>query len=239
MSRYRHYLFDLYGTLADIHTDQTKPRLWEQSAVWFTGQGAPYRPEELRAAYFRLCAIEQAKSPDPLYELELRRVFHALYAEKGVQADARLVEDTAMFFRIASREKLRRYPWVLPVFRRLREAGAGIYLLSNAQACFTEAELRLLELEDAFDGVVLSSDAGVKKPSPAIIHLLLERYGLDAADCLMVGNEQAADVGVAHAAGVDALYIQTETSRPYDPSLRAEYELLDGDFTKIPGLLGL
>ena len=239
MSRYRHYLFDLYGTLADIRTDEESRRVWERTALWYTEQGAPYQGSELRNAYLRLCAAEQARSADPLYELELRRVFRALYAEKGLRAGPRLVEDTAMFFRLASRRKLRRYPWVLPVFRQLRAAGAGIYLLSNAQACFTEAELRVLELDRAFDGIVLSSDAGVKKPSPAILRLLLERYALDPADCLMVGNEQAADVGVARTAGVDALYLRTESSGPYDPSLRAEYELLDGDFTKIPTLLGL
>lgn len=239
MSRYRHYLFDLYGTLADIRTDEQSRRLWERTALWYAEHGAPYRGSELRSAYLRLCAAEQARSDDPLHEIELRRVFRALYTEKGLRAGLRLVEDTAVFFRIASLKKLRRYPWVEPVFRQLRAAGAGIYLLSNAQACFTRPELRALGLEHAFDGVVLSSDAGVKKPSPAILRLLLERYALDPADCLMVGNEQAADVGVARTAGLDALYLRTETSPPYDPSLRAEYELLDGDFTKIPTLLGL
>ena len=165
-------------------------------------------------------------------------MFRALYAEKGVTLGKRRVEDTALFFRIQSLKKLRRYDWVLPTFAALRERGAELYLLSNAQSCFTVPELRALGLRDAFDGVLISSDAHVKKPSPRIARKLLDTCGLRAEDCLMIGNEQGCDVGVAHAVGMDALYLQTGTSRPYDPAVRAEYELLDGDFSRLPSLLG-
>ena len=239
MSRYRSDIFDLYGTLADIRTDERGRRLWQRTALWYTEQGAPYEADELRKAYRSLCEREQKRRRDPWYEIELRRVFRALYAEKGRAADRRLVDATAMFFRIESLRKLRRYPWVEPVFRELRAQGAGIYLLSNAQACFTGPELRALELADAFDGIVLSSDVGVKKPGPAIMQTLLSRYALSVADCLMVGNEQRADIAVAQSVGMDALYLRTETSGTYDPALRVERELLDGDFSRQPALLGL
>ena len=239
MLPYQNYLFDLYGTLVDIRTDEKRRRLWERTALWYAEHGAPYESAELRRAYLRLCAEEQARRKNPLYELELRRVFRALYAEKGVRANVRLVEETAVFFRIESLRKLRLYPWVEESFAALRLNGARLYLLSNAQSCFTVPELRALGLENAFDGIVISSDVGVKKPDPGIIRCLLERYELCPAECLMVGNEQRSDVAVAHAAGVAALYLETESSPAYDPALKAERELLDGDFTKIPGLLGL
>ena len=239
MLPYQNYLFDLYGTLVDIRTDERGRRLWERTALWYAEHGAAYTPPELRRAYMRLCANEQARGKREHYELELRRVFRALYAEKGVRANARLVEETAVFFRIESLRKLRLYPWVKDSFEALRSEGAKIYLLSNAQSCFTVPELRAVGLADAFDGIVISSDVGVKKPDPGIIRFLLERYGLQAGDCLMVGNEQRSDVAVAHAVGMDALYLETETSPVYDPALMAERELLDGDFTKIPALLGL
>ena len=49
---YQNYIFDLYGTLADIHTDENAPRLWDAMRAYYRKQGAPYRPEELRKAYF-------------------------------------------------------------------------------------------------------------------------------------------------------------------------------------------
>ena len=236
---YRNYIFDLYGTLADIHTDETGRLLWKKTALYYSEHGAPYAPAELRRRYLALCAAEQERHREPLYEIELRKIFRALYAEKGVKPDRRLVEETAVFFRLNALQYLRRYEWVEPVFAALRAAGARLYLLSNAQACFTMPELRALGLHDAFDGVVISSDARIKKPHPRIMEKLLKTYGLKVSESLMIGNEQRCDVAVARSVGMDALYIQTATSRVYDPALRTEYELLDGDYSKLPGLLGL
>ena len=236
---YENYIFDLYGTLVDIRTDERGRALWKKTALYYGENGAHYEPGELRAAYLRLCAREQARRKSPLYELELRRVFRALYEEKGVRPDRRRVEDTACFFRIQSLKKLRVYPWVQPTFAALRERGAKLFLLSNAQACFTLPELRLLGLHDAFDGIVISSDAQWKKPDPRIMRKLLDGCGLAPETCLMTGNDQHTDVLVAHAVGMHALYLQTETSGVYDPALKAELELLDGDFSRIPSLLGI
>ena len=51
--RYRDCIFDLYGTLVDIHTDEERPQLWEDLAAWYQEHGAPYAPEELQEAYIR------------------------------------------------------------------------------------------------------------------------------------------------------------------------------------------
>ena len=68
---------------------------------------------------------------------------------------------------------------------------------------------------------------------------LFTRYALSAHESLMIGNDQHSDVAVAQAVGMDALYLQTETSGPYDPALQAKYELLDGDYGRLPALLGI
>ena len=236
---YKNYIFDLYGTLTDIRTDEESRSLWKKTALYYTEHGAPYTASELRRTYLRLCDAEQRRHRDPLYEIELRKVFRALYTEKGVTPGGRRVEETAVFFRLTSLRYLRRYDWVLPVFAALRAEGARLYLLSNAQSCFTVPELRGLGLSDAFDGILISSDAHVKKPGPKIMEMLLARYGLSVGESLMIGNDQYADVAVARAVGMDALYLQTETSGPYDPALKAKYELLDGDFSRLPALLGI
>ena len=239
VTAYRNYIFDLYGTLADIRTNEASPRLWRLAALYFGAHGAAYSAKELKRAYLSLCAREQQKSAEPLYEIELREVFRGLYRLKGVDPREGLVSDTALFFRLTSTEKLKLYPWVKPTLAALRESGAGVYLLSNAQACFTLPELTALGLDGAFDGVVLSSEAGVKKPHPEIMRRLLEKYGLDPQESLMTGNDQSADIAVAKAFGMDSLYLRTETSGGYDPLLRANYEILDGDLSRLPRILGI
>ena len=58
---YQNYIFDLYGTLVDIHTDETVRGLWKQMAELYTRRGAAYRPEELRETYEMLCREETKK----------------------------------------------------------------------------------------------------------------------------------------------------------------------------------
>ena len=55
----------------------------------------------------------------------------------------------------------------------------------------------------------------------------------------MVGNDRQSDIALANSFGMDSLYIKTETSGEQDPVIRATYELPDGRFTRIPGILGL
>ena len=54
-------IFDLYGTLVDIHTDENQPSLWRRMAGFAASQGARYEAEELRQAYLRLAAAEEAR----------------------------------------------------------------------------------------------------------------------------------------------------------------------------------
>ncbi|MBQ9909948.1 MAG: HAD family hydrolase [Lachnospiraceae bacterium] len=237
--KYRAYIFDLYGTLADIRTDEKSPMLWRKTSLWYAEHGADYQPEELRRAYHSLCSDLQRTNEDPLYEIELTEVFRALFAKKGIAAGQLLVAETAVFFRLTSLKKLKPYPWVYPVLGKLKEDGAMCFLLSNAQACFTNPELRYLHLDRAFDRIVLSSDAGIRKPSPKIMEKLLSGTGLPASSCLMIGNDRTSDIALANTFGMDSLYIETETSIKELKMPEATYELTERDYQKLPGLLGI
>ena len=48
--KYENYIFDLYGTLVDIHTDEEKTELWEKLAQFYGYYGAVYTAEELKNA---------------------------------------------------------------------------------------------------------------------------------------------------------------------------------------------
>ncbi|MCR5611706.1 MAG: HAD family hydrolase [Clostridiales bacterium] len=238
-AKYKNYVFDLYGTLFDVWTDETDPSFREAVSKFYSGNGAEYGPDEFINEYLRLCGEAQSADPDPYFELELRDVFGKLYSLKGVDADARLVAETAVYFRKASTKKLELYPWVRPVFGMIKRAGGRIFLLSNAQACFTMPELAEKGIAGDFDGIVISSDVSAKKPSPKIMLALLDRFELNAEDCLMTGNDQHTDVAIARSFSMDSFYIKTATSGEYDPLLKADIELLNEDYTKIPGLIGL
>ncbi|MBR3136520.1 MAG: HAD family hydrolase [Clostridia bacterium] len=205
--------------MVDIRTNEAKPSLWKRLALLYGLQGASYSMTEIRRAYHMAVQgeIDSLAKGQPQVSREeidpdILRVFQALYEAKGVFPAERTLRDTAVSFRALSLEHLRLYPGAMEVLTELRSRGKGVYLLSNAQAAFTEPELRLLGLTPRFDGIVLSSQVGQKKPARAMFSYLLSTYGLDPAACLMVGNDAVADIQGAAGAGLRSRYIHTKQS---------------------------
>jgi putative hydrolase of the HAD superfamily len=110
-------------------------------------------------------------------------------------------------------------PYASETLIALKQHGARVFLLSNAQACFTNDELAALGLSDKFNGILLSSDAGMKKPYRGLFQLLLDRYAIDRGTAVMVGNDAVADIGGAAAAGLFSFYYHTWQSGAHPDAL--------------------
>lgn len=209
--RCMNFIFDLYGTLIDIKTDEEKRVLWENVACELGEDRS--EAEKIRSEYRTLCS--KYKTSDE-QEIDLLGVFEDMLEAHGKKKSdgARLAEK----FRELSTERIRLFDGVTEMLRSLKQSGAGVYLVSNAQACFTLPELEKIGLIPFFDGIVISSDVGFKKPSPHIFALALERFGLRADECVYVGNDMRDDIQGAYSAGLKTVYIQTEQSGKYDDS---------------------
>ena len=203
------FIFDLYGTLIDIKTDEEKEVLWENIARELGEDKSA--AEEIRSEYRALCS--KYKTSDE-QEITLLFVFEYILEAHGKKRcdGARLAER----FRELSTERIRLFDGVTEMLRSLKRSGAGVYLVTNAQACFTLPELERIGLIPFFDGILISSDAGFKKPSQRIFSLALERFGLRADECVYVGNDMRDDIKGADSAGLKTVYIHTEQSGQYD-----------------------
>ncbi len=80
-------------------------------------------------------------------------------------------------------------------------------LLTNGSSDLQRFKLDQAGLTDSFDTVVVSGEAGVGKPRPAVFALVLERLGADAEDSVMVGDSWERDVEGALASGMTAVWI--------------------------------
>lgn len=243
---YDHYIFDLYGTLADIRTNESKVSLWRKMSEVYTAMGASYDSAGLRREFRRLerdsaqklqMESEASGRGDILAEPDLTEVFQQLYRIKGVSCERQQAQMTAIFFRTLSRVYLRSYDKVKETLQELRSRGKGVYLLSNAQSDFTRPELELLGLTDCFDGIVISSEEGCKKPCAAFFNRLLERYGLNPRRCLMVGNDEYADIGGAAGVGMDSLYLHTATSPQPKGRYEPTFRVMDGQWSEVADIL--
>lgn len=62
---YENYIFDLYGTLVDIHTEEDRPEAWAALARFYSYYGADYAPRELQQAFRRMTAERTAGREAP------------------------------------------------------------------------------------------------------------------------------------------------------------------------------
>lgn len=212
MKEYSNYVFDLYGTLADIHTDEDKNELWDYMTDYFAERGAKYAPGELKDKYLTLIQELKDIADNKMVEIDLAIVFSRMFEDKGVKADKQEIDKAAVVFRHTSMEKLRLFDGAEELLTKLRNKGKKVYLLTNAQRIFTYPELEQLDLIRHFDGILISSDIGFKKPSYVFYWKLFNTFLLNKADTVMVGNDDMADCHGAADYGIDSIYIYTEQS---------------------------
>lgn len=248
MKLYQDYIFDLYGTLVDIRTDERKRMLWNKMSLFYGYHGAEYAPEELESAYAALVSAKEKKAGHKrtenaaygrLYahesypEIPIEEVFRELYTNRGIEPQEELVIHTGQMFRALSTHHIRLYAGAKELLQQLHEQGRGVYLLSNAQRIFTVQELRYLQIDDCFDGILISSDYGVKKPDERFFRILLEKYRVEPENALMIGNDLDSDIAGAKRVGMDTFYIHSgislKSGRPSD----ADYSMMKMDLRSL------
>ena len=241
---YRNIIFDLYGTLIDIRTDEYSVGFWRKVVQVFAMGGASFSPGELKTNYLRYVrnAIRLQRLKHPTYrhvDIDILGVFAKLYKDKGVDADEMLLRDTARRFREDSTKHIQLYDGVIELLDGLRDRDKKIYLLSNAQESFTIPEMDKLGILGYFDGIMISSEEGVCKPQKQFFEKLLKKYHLDPKECLMVGNDKISDMQGAKNVGMEGLYIHQEISPEVEDEseVYARYKIMDGDVHKILGYI--
>ena len=224
------FLFDLYGTLADIKTDEELQSLWFGFA-WLLGESDPQRVKD---EYHAICKRYADARAHKFVEFDLLYVFEEMLQNRG--ANKEKARELAREFRLLSRQKLRLFPCIVEILNGLKERGARVYLVSNAQSCFTLDELDELGIAPLFDGILISSDAGVKKPCNEIFNIAFEKFSIKGEDCFYVGNDIHDDVLGASAAGLKTVYIETEQSGRY-PDLQIEPDYVVNTHEEMKNLL--
>jgi phosphoglycolate phosphatase len=172
-------MFDLDGTLADTGYDLAEAVNYTRA--YFKLQALP---ETVVCSYVGRGIehlLEQAlpeHHPDHLQEV--MRVFLAHY-------ENHLLDNTVLYRGVRD---------VLSYFRGKRRA-----VVSNKMARLTVAVLRGLGVEDQFDVILGGDSAAEKKPHPALLREVLERFQIFPAKALMVGDGDT-DIEAGKRAGV-------------------------------------
>lgn len=104
--------------------------------------------------------------------------------------------------------RLRPDPAVRAMLEGLRARGLKLALVTNGAGDHQREKLAKAGLTDLFQVLVISGEAGVRKPDPAIYRLALEQLGLSAAEVLHVGDDPERDVEAARQAGLQVAWVE-------------------------------
>ena len=240
---YQNCIFDLYGTLVDIRTDENKPEIWEKLSLFYRFYGAEYTPEDLKEAYeTTVCKMTEGScrirndSHEAYPEIRIEEVFQRLFEKKGISAGKELALHAGQFFRILSIDHLRLYEGTKDMLSAVKESGRRIYLLSNAQKIFTAYEMNALGITEYFDDIFISSECGCRKPDETFFRLLLEEHGIDPDSSIMIGNDGVCDIEGAKNVGLSTLYVRSNISLKEELP-EADYVLKEMDMEKIRKIL--
>lgn len=83
------------------------------------------------------------------------------------------------------------FPGTVALLMKLKKLGYGIYGLTNWSAETFPIALSKYPVLHRFDGIVVSGQEKLIKPDPKIFGILLERYGLNAGECIFIDDSPA------------------------------------------------
>jgi HAD superfamily hydrolase (TIGR01509 family) len=206
--RFRAVLFDWRGTLV-----QDPEHAW-----WVTralqSLGRPVDDAEVADIVVRLHAAQrQPEHAEADERIDTSAAFHRqaslrLFADAGV--DPELAD--ALYAVDFDPDSHPLYPDTADVLTTLHRRGVKIAVVSDIHFDLRGefADRGLIDLIDAF---VLSFEHGVQKPDRRMFDLALDNLGVQARECLMVGDRATHDGGAA-AAGITTLVLPFPGHRP-------------------------
>lgn len=110
------------------------------------------------------------------------------------------------------------------IMNYLREKGYALYMCSNGFHEVQYKKLRSCGLFDAFDGIILSEDAGANKPSPEYFNYAFQITHAVPTETLMIGDNFATDIKGAMTAGLHAMFFNRHPESFSAPE-KVDYEI--------------
>ncbi len=236
--------FDCYQTLLDVQlpkSDEDEGRGWEEF-VRLLGQnhGIKIGADEFVALVEKRKA-DFYSSHNKLIQHHNLRTLVADVLEKDVQYP--LKEDEILWLIYEYRKIERGYVHLYPKIASTLALLANEYTLAIAsytQSCFTQFELRELEIEKYFSHFVYSSDVVFRKESPEFYRECLRLVQKSPESCLMVGDNYREDIVIPASLGIHTIWIKNPAARYKnpDPIVEVRYSLDLADFDKLPQIIG-
>jgi putative hydrolase of the HAD superfamily len=218
-------LFDLYGTLIDIETDESLEEIYRSIAHFLTYHGIYLHRWEVRDRYYEIMKQQKEERGEEYPEIDVEAIWNSFLRQEGIGAPLarrQLATILAQIYRGISRKLLQLYPDVKRVLNELRPT-YRMALVSDAQPCYALPEMKAVGLEGYFDPVIISADYGFRKPDARLIKKALDTMKLVPAEVICVGNDMYRDIYGGSQLGIKTIFIDSNQGAKSHENVTPDY----------------
>lgn len=226
-------IFDLYGTLIDIRTEERDPTVYWQLSRYLSYHGVRITPDRLQDAYFDSIQRQLSEPNEKFPEVNVYEIFSDIMHRFGRGPyNEQSIVDVCVLFRSLTMRNFSLFPYVHEVLSELR-CKYLLGLVSDAQWVFTEPELRILGLDQFFEVRSLSSKYGYKKPDTRLFKKVLKKLGVKPEEAVYIGDNPQRDLVGAKETGMRCILFRNDSPHHYGYTADA----LMWQWSEINGLL--
>jgi putative hydrolase of the HAD superfamily len=209
-------IFDVNGTLIDIHTNEWHDDVYRVISNVLSYQGLKLQPDVVKDLFFRAIKEQKIASGERQAEFDVVKVFGQIVAQHATaisralprERRAQLPRFLAELHRSASRVRLQLYPGVLGTLQQLHSRYA-LAIVSDAQTAYAVPELTTVGVAAFFDPIIVSGDFGYRKPDVRLFEAALSGLHLEPSEVLYVGNDLYRDVHGPRKLGIRTVLFQS------------------------------
>lgn len=207
-------LFDFYGTLVDIKTEDWGDDAMRGVAYFLRYRGLPLRRAELRDRAREALQRQIDGSTQAHFQFDLALMWRNVIEESSPDLVASLGPDGLVPFsqslatiqRSQSRVRFELVSGAIETLEALAE-NYRLGVMSDGQGAFVRAELRELGISRYFDVVVVGGDHGYRKPDPRLFRHAIEQLGIAATSSVYVGTDPELDARASDVIGMHPVLV--------------------------------
>ena len=218
-------LFDLYGTLIDIETDESMEEIYRGISHYLTYHGVYLNRWEVRDRYYQIMKQQKEERGEEHPEIDVNAIWNTFLIQEGIKgasARRKLATILAQIYRGISRKRLQLYPGVKAVLDELSPA-CRMAIVSDAQPCYALPEIKAVGLDGYFDPVIISAHYGFRKPDRRLTEKALDIMKLAPAEVICVGNDMYRDIYGASRLGIRTIFVDSNQGDKYHENVTPDY----------------
>ena len=217
-------IFDIYGTLIDIETDERDWYTYLNLAKFFGYRGLDLSADEVKWFYFEKIRnmIENSKETFP--EIDVRQIWYDILREHENPQYYRLkldkgtfVRDIVALHRALTRKRFRLYNESYKVLKTLKNT-YRIGIISDCQYDYAIPETKMLGILPFFDVFIISGDYGFRKPDKRLFKECLSKLKVFPHEAVFIGDNAFRDISGAKSVGMKTILVMSRRESK-DPNL--------------------